>query len=132
MLKRLCLTSALCLFPIFAQAQVDTIEVLAFDVGATSGTVDGTITGWQTRDYLVGAVAGQTMTVELISDMTASVNVAEPGETDFFYIGSETYDPFAAVTLQATGDFRIRVLMRGEDADSGRKGPFTLTVTITD
>ena len=127
-LLRLCV--AVLLVPMAVWAQQDTVQELHFAPGTYSGAVTESITGWQTRDYIVGASAGQLMTVTLSTGMNAYFGIMQPGGPGKNDVGVNYFET-ATEVLPYSGDYMIRVYMRGDDADSGRTGPFTLTVTIT-
>jgi hypothetical protein len=130
-MRLLRLTLVLCLLPIAVWAQQDTVQELRFAPGTYSGAVTETITGWQTRDFIVGAGAGQLMTVTLATRMNAYFGIMQPGGPGKNDVGVDYFETTTEV-LPYSGNYMIRVYMRGDDADSGRSGPFTLTVTITD
>ncbi|NJO67495.1 MAG: DNA breaking-rejoining protein [Rhodospirillales bacterium] len=87
-------------------------ERVQFAAGATSANVEGTIKGYETVDYLLGARKGQSMNVSMATDNTANYfNILAPGETDTaFFIGSTSGNQFEGV-LPATGDYKVRVYM---------------------
>ena len=123
-------TIAACLMPLAVWAENNTVQTLHFAPGSYAETVSDTITGWNLRDYLVDAEAGQTMRVDLTSKMSAEFGIMDPNGPGKNDIGVD-YEGTVTTVLPRTGTYMIRVYMRGDDADSGRTGPFTLTVTIT-
>ena len=89
-------------------------ERVQFARGAESAVVEGSITGYQTVDYLLGASAGQAMNVSMATDNPSSYfNILAPGETEAaLFIGSTSGNQFEAV-LRESGDYTVRVyLMR--------------------
>ena len=131
MMHLLRLIVVLCLLPLSVWAQQSTVQDLRFAPGTYSGVVTETITGWQTREYILGASAGQVMTVTLSTKMNAYFGILQPAGPGKNDLGVEYYGTVTE-TLPYSGDYMIRVYMRGDDAHAGRTGRFTLTVTITD
>lgn len=101
-----------------------------FAAGNDNAAVEASVTGHGYRDYVLGAAAGQTMGVSLITDGTAYFNILPPGGDGVaLYIGSiDGRD--ASVELPSDGDYTIRVYLMGDDRDSGRTVPFTLSMSI--
>ena len=97
------------------QAQDIRTERVSFQRGASSATVEGTITGRETVDYLLNVRAGQYMNVSMASPSGGIYfNIMEPGEKyEAFHIGSAAGNQFEGTTAKS-GDYRIRVyLMKG-------------------
>jgi len=111
----------------------DEIEVkrVHFAAGASSATLKGSLAGYKTIDYRLGAKAGQTMTVTLKSNNTANYfNLIAPGETDAaFFIGSSSGNHFQG-SLPADGDYTVRVYLMRSAARRNEKANYTLTVGI--
>jgi hypothetical protein len=91
-------------------------EAVHFDKGATSATIKGRITGYETVDYVVRAEAGQNLAVTFkTSNRTAYFNVLPPRSETALFVGSmdatgEHYEG----TLPADREYAIRVYqMRG-------------------
>jgi hypothetical protein len=79
------------LAPAFTLAQDSIRKVrVNFPRGADSTTIQGTLKGRQIIDYVLGAAAGQRMTVTLTTDNAAnSFNLIVPGAGDVaFFVGS--------------------------------------------
>lgn len=114
-----------------ASAQIKT-EAVVFPRGKTSTTVTGTLEGDLTRDYVLRAAAGQTMTVSLASpSASAYFNVLPPGSADAaMFIGSTSGNRFSGA-LPATGAYTIRVYLMRSAARRGQTAPFTLTMSVT-
>jgi len=89
-------------------------ERVHFNKGANSATVEGSIKGYETVDYVLGAHKGQSMNVSMATDNTANYfNIIAPGKADeAMFIGSTTGTQYEG-TLPASGDYKVRVyLMR--------------------
>lgn len=111
----------------FAQSS----ERVNFAAGNDNAAIEASVTGDGYRDYVLGAAAGQTMGVSLITDGTAYFNILPPGsDGEAIYIGSRDGLDATGVRLPSDGDYTIRVYLMGDDRDSGRTVPFTLSMTI--
>ena len=105
-------------------------ERIQFAHGSDNAAVHGSVTGSHHRDYVLGARTGQTMSVSLITKGSAYFNILPPGSQNVaIFIGSRDGEN-ASVRLPSDGDYRIRVYLTGDDKDSGRTVPYTLSVTI--
>lgn len=104
---------------------------VSFEPGASSATVDGSIQGYETVDYVVNARAGQAMRVALDTAHTATYfNLLEPGETDVAtHIGSTAGNLFEGTT-EKTGDYRIRVYMMRSAARREETADYTIDISI--
>ncbi len=70
--------------------------VVSFAKGTSSQTLKGSIKGDQSRDYIVDARAGQTMTVDFEpSNASAYFNVIAPGADSAMFIGSTEGNRFS-------------------------------------
>ncbi len=124
------LTAALVSLPAVALLAQSTARV-QFAAGNDNAAVRASITGDEYRDYLLGARAGQAMSVSLITDGSAYFNILPPGSTgEAIYNGSMDGNDAINVRLPRSGDYTIRVYLMGADADENRTVPFTLSMTI--
>lgn len=98
---------------------------ITFAPGATSATVSGSVQGYETRDYVLKAQAGQQMTVNLRSNSSfMQVAVFSPqGET--LSVGTNWTG-----TLPSSGDYLVRVLLVRAEARRNGAGGFQLTVGV--
>jgi hypothetical protein len=109
---------------------------VAFESGSDNATINGTIVGDSYIDYLLGARAGQTMSVSLVPGQSNGIgnvyfNILPPGSTgEAVYIGSVDGLDATGVVLPANGDYVIRVYQLGNDADTGVTSAFTISVGI--
>jgi hypothetical protein len=107
-----------------------------FEAGNDNAAINGTITGDEYIDYLLGARAGQEMAVSLIpgesnGDANIYFNILPPGSTgEAIYIGSIDGLDVTGVALPETGDYTIRVYQLGNDADTGKTTGFMISVGI--
>jgi hypothetical protein len=103
-----------------------------FAKGASSATLKGTLKGYQTIDYRLGAKAGQTMSVTLKTSNGANYfNVLPPGSNDIaVFVGSTEGNQWSAA-LAADGEYAIRVYLMRSAARRNETANYTLTVGIT-
>lgn len=98
---------------------------VAFAPGATSTTVNGSVRGYETRDYLLNARKNQRMTVNLRSNSSFMQFAVFNPQGETLYVGTNW-----SGTLPGNGDYLIRVgLVRAEARRNGAGG-FKLTVGI--
>jgi uncharacterized protein YraI len=107
-------------------------ERLRIPAGAGETEVGGRIAGYDAVDYVVGARAGQRMSVSLdSSNRFTHFNVTPPGSTDTaIFIGSQTGNAFEGV-LPTSGDYRIRVYMMSTAASRGDRARYRLSVSLS-
>lgn len=111
----------------------DSIKVqrIHFAKGKSSATVKGSITGYNTVDYKLGAKAGQAMNVKLKTGNTANYfNVLPPGSDVALFIGSTSGNEWTG-ELPADGEYTVRVYLMRSAARRNEKANYTLTVGIT-
>ena len=109
-------------------------ERVQFAPGATSATVEASIRGYETVDYVLRLGAGQYLNVSMATDNSASYfNILAPGEdTVAFFNGSiasggNQYEG----TTGAAGDYRIRVYMMRSAARRGEVANYRLEMIAT-
>lgn len=116
----------------FAQEQ----SRVSFEAGNDNATINGTVIGDEYIDYLLGAQAGQSMSVSLIPEEATGManvyfNILPPGSAgEAIYNGSILGPDATGITLPADGDYTIRVYQLGDDADDGRTTAFRISVSI--
>ncbi len=120
--------------PVQAQDGTRT-ERVQFPRGSTGTTISDSITGYEAVEYLVGAQAGQEMTVVLKSDhLSTYINVFEPGTKpgtdEAISIGSDDGTRYEG-TLPSDGDYLIQVYMMRSAARRGEVAHYALDVSIT-
>lgn len=129
----LCLTAALLLSAVTGMA-ADEIrkERVRFEEGASGATIEGKITGDEIVDYLLGAKAGQTMSVTMTTDHGASYfNVLPPdSEVEAVFNGSLGENSYEG-RLDLDGDWKVRVYMMRSAARRNEVANFTLKVAIS-
>jgi len=107
-------------------------ERIHFAKGATSAVVEGTIRGYRTVDYVLGASKGQLMNVSLTTKNTATYfNILAPGETEVaFFNGSVSENQYEGV-LPASGDYKIRVYMMRSAARRNETANYRLEMIVS-
>ncbi len=108
-------------------------ERVHFKKGATSATVEDSIKGYQSVDYVLGARAGQSMNVSMATNNSANYfNILAPGKEDeAMFIGSTSGNQFEG-TLPANGDYKIRVYLMRSAASRGEAANYRLEMIIND
>jgi hypothetical protein len=102
-----------------------------FAKGSSSATLKGTIKGDRTIDYKLRARAGQTMTVALATRHGANYfNVLPPGSNDVaIFVGSTGGNEWTG-TLEADGEYTIRVYLMRSAARRNETASYMLTVGV--
>lgn len=115
-----------------AQVAADRVERVEFARGASSATVGGRIRGYQIVDYLVNARAGQQMSVDFSSrGRFTYFLVRGPGSEDNLFNGS-TSGNSARLTLEQSGNYRIRVFLMRNAARRGETSSYSLNIRVHD
>jgi hypothetical protein len=106
-------------------------ERVQFHKGANSATVEGTIKGYASVDYVLGARKGQSMNVSMATDNTANYfNILAPGSNDeAMFIGSTSGNQFEG-TLPANGDYKVRVYLMRNAARRDEVAKYRLEMII--
>ncbi|MDF0541150.1 hypothetical protein PX699_02245 [Sphingobium sp. H39-3-25] len=105
-------------------------ERVHFARGASSATIRGSIKGYDTIDYIVGARAGQAMSVSLkTSNMSSYFNVLPPRSEEAIFNGSIAGSRFDG-RLKDSGDYRIRVYLMRNAARRGERATYSLSVGV--
>ena len=131
-MKKLLMALGVALLVSAAAAADDTrTERVQFKKGATSATVEDTIKGYQSVDYVLGARAGQSMNVSMATDNSANYfNILAPGKNDeAMFIGSTSGNQFEG-KLPASGDYKIRVYLMRSAARRGEAANYRLEMII--
>lgn len=106
-------------------------ERVQFKKGATSAVIKGSIKGYETVDYLVGARKGQSANISLASRHGATYfNILAPGQTEVaFFNGSVSQNQYEGV-LPESGDYRIRVYMMRSAARRDEVANYQLEIVV--
>jgi hypothetical protein len=108
-------------------------ERVQFQRGSNNAVVEGSITGYETVDYVLGASNGQYMNVSMETDNTANYfNILSPGENEVaMFNGSIGENQFEGI-LPKSGDYRIRVYMMRSAARRNEVANYRLEMIITE
>ncbi|HEV2903504.1 MAG TPA: hypothetical protein VGW32_00575 [Pyrinomonadaceae bacterium] len=105
-----------------------TTRRVRFARGASSATVSGQVEGYDYIDYIVGAKAGQPMSVRLTESSVVEFVIRLP---DGQNLGMEATGVREwSGELPESGDYSIRVLMSRADARRGTTARFSLRISV--
>ena len=115
-----------------ARAQTPITEIpVHFERGTSSATVKGTLAGYETIDYTLGARAGQTMHVRMQTQHLANYfNVLPPDSPTALFVGQIDGNEWTGV-LPEDGTYRVRVYLMRSAARRNEKADFSIEVSIT-
>jgi hypothetical protein len=107
-------------------------ERVHFARGASSAVVDGSIRGYETVDYVLGAKKGQSMNVSMATDNGANFfNILAPGENEVaMFNGSTSQNQYEGV-LPESGEYKIRVYLERSAARRNEVGKYRLEMIVT-
>lgn len=106
-------------------------ERVQFPRGQTGTVIQGTIRGDQIVDYVLGAQAGQTMSIGMTTGNASSYfNVTAPGAFAAMHIGSTNGNNFHTV-IPSSGDYRVRVYLMRNAARRDERADYRLNLSIT-
>lgn len=134
MRKPILIAAAVTLLPLVAGhgAAASKTETVKFKSGASSATIKGSVTGYDTHSYVLGASAGQTISIlfEPGKNLSCYFNFIEPGADSAVHMGEVAGNEYAA-TLAKTGDYRAEAYLMRNDARRGKTCKYTITFEIT-
>jgi hypothetical protein len=124
----------LALFSLRAYAEENRWEEVRFARGTSSATIRSSVTGYNTVNYTVDAMAGQNMTVSLRSNINANYfNIYAPGKGpggEAMFIGETSGNRYSG-RLPATGRYTIQVYLMRSVARRNVRANFTLDVAVS-
>jgi len=124
----------LALFSLRAYAADGRYEEVRFARGASSTTIRYSVTGYQSINYTVDAMAGQNMTVDLRSNINANYfNIYAPGKGpggEAMFIGETNGNRYSG-RLPVSGRYTIQVYLMRSVARRNVRANFTLNVAIS-
>lgn len=111
-------------------AAQDRTERVSFAAGSSGTIVSGTIRGDTGVVYVLGAAAGQRMSVNMTTDnSSAYFNIRRSGSADAIYNGSINGNA-ATVTLPSSGDWVVQVYLMRNAARRGEVATYQLAINI--
>ena len=104
---------------------------IQFDSGASSKTVESSITGYETVDYMLNVKEGQLMNISMATQHGATYfNIMEPGEEyEAIFNGSIKGNQFEDAAAKS-GDYTIRVYMMRSAARRGETAEYRLEMIV--
>lgn len=113
--------------PVLAQ---DRTERISFAPGASGTVLRDQIVGERGVNYVLGASAGQRMTVEMTTDnASAYFNIRRSGSDTALYNGSVNGNS-STVTLPSGGDWVVQVYLMRNAARRGEVADYRLSISI--
>ena len=107
------------------------VERVQFEKGASSAVVEGTISGYDSVDYVLRAGKGQYMNVSMATDNGANYfNILAPGEDVVAMFNGSVSENQYQGTLPASGDYRIRVYQMRSAARREENANYRLEIVI--
>ncbi|UHQ20188.1 g-type lysozyme inhibitor [Lysobacter sp. KIS68-7] len=115
----------------FAADKVPSVPV-HFEKGSSSASMKGSLSGYDSVEYSLGAKAGQTMTVKITGSSNANFNVFAPGEKPgaSTAIGTGSVGTDWSGTLPKSGDYTIQVFQMRASARRAEAVPFTIAFEV--
>lgn len=124
------LSAALCLTANGPASAQDRTERVSFPAGATGTVLRDQIVGSQGVNYVLGAAAGQRMTVEMTTDnASAYFNILRRASDTAIYNGSVNGNS-ATVILPSSGDWVVQVYLMRNAARRGEAASYRLSISI--
>lgn len=111
------------------------VSDVKFAPGNFGTTVNGTITGDEYFDYVLGAQSGQEMFADLkVSDTNGNgviyFNILPPDSDGFAIYNGSVDGNTARIDLPEDGNYTIRVYLMGNDRDTGKTVGYNLDLSI--
>lgn len=106
-------------------------ENVHFAKGGSSAVIKGQLNGDAMVDYIVGAAAGQTLSVQLQRTNAQNYfNVMPPGSTGSAMFVGDSGGNYSGM-LPADGDYVVRVYLMRPAARRGESSEYTLAIEVT-
>ncbi len=110
----------------------DKTQEVKFGAGQNAATLKGRLKGNDTNTYLLGAKAGQTMSITFSpSNLSCYFNLLEPGADSAVFIGSTSGNEFSG-SLQKSGQHRVDVYLMRNAARRNEVCSYSVTFEVTD
>ena len=108
-------------------------ERVQFEKGTSSAHLEGTVVGYESADYVLGAAAGQKMSVEISTDNRfLFFNVINTSTDEHLFTGSMEAEPNTwSGELPSDGDYIVQVYLMRNEARRDGKAHYSLDISIT-
>jgi hypothetical protein len=114
-----------------AASAADRTEAVHFKSGTSSATIAGKIKGYDGVNYILGAKAGQVISVLFSPDNSSCYfNFFAPGSDEAIHIGSTSGNEFSG-TLSKSGDQRAQVYLMRSAARRNEVCKYSITFEIS-
>jgi membrane-bound inhibitor of C-type lysozyme len=108
----------------------DPTQRVQFEPGASSTTINDSVTGYRSLRYLLAARAGQVLSLSFVpSKKTLYFNVAQGTHT--LHDGSSDDAREWSGPVAADGDYVVDVYLKSSDARKNAQATFILTISLT-
>ncbi|WP_424362914.1 SH3 domain-containing protein [Methylocystis parvus] len=120
---------ALALLPAAANGQ-DAVKVTRVGFRDGHASLRGSVTGYETRDYVFPANAGESIAISLKTNRLSNYfNLTAPGADEALFIGSTSGASFSGAA-PVSGDYTARVYLMRNDARRGVKANYVLNIAL--
>lgn len=117
---------------IFPAQAADKTQEVKFGTGQASATIEGSLKGYDTNRYLLGAKAGQRMSIKLKpSNLACYFNVIEPNADSAIFIGSTSGFEYSGA-LRVSGQHRVEVYLMRSAARRNEICNYNISFEISD
>jgi uncharacterized protein YraI/type II secretory pathway pseudopilin PulG len=111
-------------------AQDTRTETVKFKRGASSTSIEDSISGYESVTYLLGVTAGQRMSVQLDTDNASNYfNITAPGASEALYNSSIDGNSTSFV-IPSSGNYKIDVYLMRNAARRGEAANYDLTISV--
>jgi hypothetical protein len=118
--------------PAAGAADAPRVERVRFERGASSATIEASIRGHETVDYVLNAGKGQSMNVSMATDNGANYfNILAPGESEVAMFNGSTADNQFEGVLPGSGDYKIRVYLMRSAARRNETAKYRLEMIVS-
>jgi len=112
----------------FAANQTETVR---FKSGQIAATLKGSVKGYDTHSYLLGARSGQVISVLFKADNNSCYfNFIEPGANSAIHMGEVAGNEYSD-TLKKNGNYRAEVYLMRNEARRGKTCHYSITFEIS-
>ncbi|MCQ0971978.1 DNA breaking-rejoining protein [Paracoccus sp. TK19116] len=116
----------------FHPASADEVrrETVRFDRGTSGTTINSSVRGYDTVQYVLGVRSGQKLDVQLDTNNASNYfNITAPGASEALY-NSSIDGNGASVTIPSSGNYLIDVYLMRNAARRGETATYSLTLYV--